>query len=251
MEFRFLLHGANSAAMNMAIDESIMQHARETGDATVRFYSWKPSAVSIGYFQGLEEEVDLQKCSEHGVDFVRRITGGGAVFHDKELTYSFVCTEKSGIVPEKIIDSYMQICKSVILGLKELGLAAAFVPLNDIVVGGKKVSGNAQTRRGGVVLQHGTILLKVDVDKMFSLLRVPSEKMRDKIVSDVKQRVTSVEEQLGRRVEFGEMSDALKKGFEKAFDAGLVSGMLSRKEMLVAEKIAKEKFLAKEWNFKR
>ena len=93
MRFRFIKDGYNTAAMNMAIDEAIMRETKKTGMPTVRFYSWKPPAISIGYFQGLEQEVDLQKCKEFGVDFVRRITGGGAVFHDMELTYSFECTE--------------------------------------------------------------------------------------------------------------------------------------------------------------
>jgi len=151
-------------------------------------YGWKPSAVSIGYFQGLEEEVDLAVAQKEGVSVVRRITGGGAVFHDAELTYSFVTRE----FEENILDSYRQICGAVLSGLKTIGIEGQFAPLNDLILGGKKFSGNAQTRKNGVLLQHGTILLDVDVDRMFSLLKVPSEKMRDKIVSDVKMRVTGI-----------------------------------------------------------
>ncbi len=251
MNFRFIEDGRSSAAFNMAVDEAIMLSAKKTGIPTVRFYGWKPAAISIGYFQGLEQEVDLNKCKEFGVDFVRRITGGGAVFHDAELTYSFVCTEDSGVVPKKIIDSYKKICNSVVLGLKELGLEAGFVPLNDIVVNGKKISGNAQTRRGGVVLQHGTILLSVDVDKMFDLLKVPDEKMKGKLISDIKQRVTSVEQQLGKKVSFEKVASAMKAGFEKEFGAGLEKGKLSGEETLLAKKIAKERFSSREWNFRR
>ncbi len=249
-EFRFLETGFLTAAKNMAIDEAIMRHSKELQMPTVRFYGWTPSAISIGYFQGLEQEVDLQKCKELKVDFVRRITGGGAVFHDKELTYSFVCSEESKNVPKKIMDSYKKICNPVILGLQEFGLQASFVPLNDIIVGGKKVSGNAQTRREGTVLQHGTILMEVDVDKMFSLLKVPSEKLRGKIIEDVKQRVTSLEQQLGKKVSFESLSKALKNGFEKEFDAKLVKGKLTAEESALAEKIMHERFLSKEWNFK-
>lgn len=251
MKFRFIQDEHSSAALNMAIDEAIMLETKKTGTPTVRFYGWKPPAISIGYFQGLEQEVDLAKCKELGVDFVRRITGGGAVFHDSELTYSFSCTQESGIVPDKIIDSYKKICQPIIIGLKELSLEAGFVPLNDILVNGKKISGNAQTRRNGVILQHGTILLGVDVDKMFSLLKVPDEKMKGKLINDIKQRVTSIENELGKSVSFAEVSRAMKKGFEQEFGAQLLPSELSSHEKKLAQKITKEKFAAKEWNFKR
>ncbi|MBI2598366.1 MAG: lipoate--protein ligase family protein [Candidatus Diapherotrites archaeon] len=251
-EFRLIVEtDFNPAAKNMAIDEAIMLSAKKTGKPTVRFYGWAPPAISIGYFQGIEQEVDLQKCKEFGVDFVRRITGGGAVFHDKELTYSFSCSEQSAIVSKKIIDSYKKICNPTILGLKHLGLEANFAPLNDIIVNGKKISGNAQTRRDGAILQHGTILMEVDVEKMFSLLKVSNEKLKGKLIEDVKQRVTSVEQQLGKKVSFQKLAGALKKGFEQEFSATLSKEKLSKEETGLAEKIMQEKFLTKEWNFKR
>ena len=131
----------------------------------LRLYGWKPSAVSIGYFQSLEEEVDVKKCKKAGIDVVRRLTGGGAVLHEHELTYSFI----TKVYPTNIMESYRLICEPVVMCLKNLGLDAKFSPLNDIIVGDKKVSGNAQTRRKNTLLQHGTILLDVDVEKMFSV----------------------------------------------------------------------------------
>ncbi len=251
MDFRFIKDGFHDAFTNMAIDEAIMKNCTKLGKPTIRFYGWKPSAISIGYFQSLEEEVDLRKCNELGIDFVRRITGGGAVFHDCELTYSFVCSEDSNIVPKNILESYQKICNGLISGFKELELDAKFVPLNDIVVNGKKISGNAQTRREKIVLQHGTILLKVDVEKMFSLLKVPDEKIRDKLITDVKQRVTSVENEFGKELSFEDCATAMKLGFQKAFNANLVKGELSQEELKLAEQIKKEQFSKKEWNFKR
>ena len=250
-DFRFILDEYRPAPMNMALDEAVMRLAREQTTPTIRFYGWKPSAISIGYFQSLEEEVDLKKCKDLGVDFVRRITGGGAVFHDAELTYSFVCMENSNVVPKKIIDSYQKICGALVNGFGEMGLEAKFMPINDIIVNGKKISGNAQTRREGVVLQHGTILLEVDVDKMFSLLKVPSEKMRGKLIEDVKQRVTSVEQQLNRKMSFGRLAEFMKTGFEKEFSARLLPGKFSQKELDLAKKIEKERFGNNDWSFKR
>jgi len=249
--FRFLETGENTAAKNMAVDEAIMKECPHFEEPTVRFYSWRPAAVSIGYFQAIEDEVNLKNCREQDTDVVRRITGGGAVFHEAELTYSFVCKESSGIVPQNILESYALICNSIVLGLKELGLQAEFVPLNDIIVKGKKISGNAQTRRNGIVLQHGTVLIKVDVEKMFSLLKVPDEKIKDKIIENVKQRVTSITEQAGRELYFQEIADAMKKGFEQNFNAELSNGKLTMEETVLSEKIEAEKFATREWNYLR
>lgn len=265
MKMRLIIDQPKTAAENMAIDEAIMRNCKKLGLPTLRLYSWKPPTVSIGYFQSLNEEVDLLKCKECGVDYVRRITGGGAVLHDKELTYSFVCAADGSIVPKNILESYRKICQGIIFGLDKFGLSAQFVPLNDIIVnhaehssawpratavaqGSKKISGQAQTRRENVILQHGTVLLDVDVDKMFSILKVPNEKMRDKIVQDVKQRVTSLKHELGREIGFDEMAGQIAKGFATTFEAEFARGALSAHEKKLAEKIAKEKFSKKEWN---
>lgn len=250
MEFRLLETGFNDAFTNMAIDEAICKLHKEEDKPSVRFYGWKPSAISIGYFQSLKEEVEAKECTKEGIDIVRRITGGGAVFHQNELTYSFVCSEKSNLVSKNILDSYKKICNSLVLGFKELGLKADFVPLNDIIVCNQKISGNAQTRRNNNILQHGTILIEVDVDKMFSLLLVSDEKMKGKLIESIKQRVTSINSQLNKKVEFDEVSEAMKKGFEENFEAELVKGKLTSEELNLAEKI-KETKSSVEWNYKR
>lgn len=248
--WRVILDNKNTAFHNMSVDEAIMRLLPENKMPTVRLYAWNPCAVSIGYFQSMAEEVDVEACERLGVDVVRRVTGGGAVFHEHELTYSVVLPEK-GVVSENILESYAKICNGVVLGLAEMGLNAEFVPLNDIAVGGKKISGNAQTRRGGTILQHGTILLKVDVEKMFSILKVPNEKLKGKLIEDVKQRVTSVELELGRGIGFAEAQKAMRKGFAENFRVSLEEGGLLENEKALAEKIRGEKFSGKEWNFKR
>src|SRR5271157_5226509 len=94
MRWRFIPYAENDAFMNMAIDESVSARVGSgQSPPTIRFYGWKPRAISIGYFQSLEREVDLDNCKTAGVDIVRRRTGGGAVFHDSEITYSIIARE--------------------------------------------------------------------------------------------------------------------------------------------------------------
>ncbi len=233
MRIRLLETGANDAFMNMGIDEALMS----SEEPVLRLYAWKPAAVSAGYFQKVEEEIDEEACTRFGVDVVRRQTGGGAVFHENELTYCFITREH----PQNILESYKWVCGALIEGLGTLGVSAEFAPLNDIVVGGKKISGNAQTRRKGVMLQHGTILLGVDVEKMFSLLKVPSEKMKGKLINDVKARVS------GLGVSFEEASAAVKKGFERKMGAELVPSEVTKEETETAIKLSKEKYKSGEW----
>lgn len=250
--WRYIETGHRTAAENMAIDEAIMRLHPQIGKPTLRVYGWRPPAVSIGYFQSLEDEINLAKCRELHVDYVRRITGGGAVFHDTELTYSLVISEddKHASIPKNILGSYGSICGAIVKGLSHLGLQCQFVPLNDIILNGKKISGNAQTRRGGVILQHGTIILDVDVDKMFSILKVPNEKIRDKMISSVKERVTSIRHEAGS-AGFPDVACAIRSGFEEQFSVHFVKEDLTHEEMALAARIQKEKFGTDEWNRRR
>ena len=207
----------------------------------LRLYGWKPSAVSIGYFQSLEEEVDVKKCKKAGIDVVRRLTGGGAVLHEHELTYSFI----TKIYPTNIMESYRLICEPVVMCLKNLGLDAKFSPLNDIIVGDKKVSGNAQTRRKNTLLQHGTILLDVDVEKMFSVLKVPSEKIKDKMIQDVKARV------MGLKKTYDEVAQGLQDSFSQKFESEVFKDDIKTDEEIEARILAKYKYGSDEWNYKR
>ncbi|MBI5223076.1 lipoate--protein ligase family protein [Candidatus Micrarchaeota archaeon] len=244
MKWRIIEYTENDAATNMAIDEAISEAVKKGQKPTIRFYGWKPSSVSIGYFQILEKEVDVKKCTQMEVGIVRRRTGGGAVYHDNEgeITYSIIANESE--FPKDIIASYKVICGWIIDALKDLGIESEFKPINDIVVKGRKISGNAQTRRNGVLLQHGTILHKVDVEKMFSVLRVSDEKIKDKMIATVKERVTSVYQQ--KPISKDELYRALLKGFtnekEIEFD-GLTKDEINRTQELV-----RTKYQSNEWN---
>jgi lipoate-protein ligase A len=236
----------------MAVDRAVLvANSEGKGPPTVRFYGWEPPAISIGYFQSLTDEIDLDTCKKLGVNYVRRITGGGAVFHDNEVTYSIVIPESHPEIPTNIMKSYGRICGALIRGLHHLGIESEYAPINDIITDGKKISGNAQTRKQGTVLQHGTILMDVDVDKMFSVLKVPNEKIKDKLIHDVKQRVTSIKTILGKTIEFQAVATAMKQGFEEEFHIELVEGTLSTEETTLAKTFEKNCFLTKDWNHRR
>ena len=236
----------------MGLDEAILGSvASGRSPPTFRLYEWKPEAISLGYFQGARDEVDVAACAREGVDLVRRITGGGAVFHAAEVTYSIVIPEGHALAPGSILESYRLICSGIVAGLESLGVASEFAPINDIVCGGRKISGNAQTRKLGCLLQHGTILLDVDIDRMFSLLRVPKEKSAGKLISEAKARVTSLGAMLGRRVDYAECSAALTAGFAEALGIEFSAGSPSAEEEAEAVRLAEGKFSRADWVFRR
>lgn len=253
-EWRLLDTGLRDAFYNMALDEAIaIARSKKIVPNTLRFFRWEPSAVSIGYFQSMEEEVDIEACDRLGVDYVRRRTGGGAVYHDRdgELTYSLIINEDHPLISRDFQKTYETLCSGIIRGLRILGVPAEFKPINDIVVGGKKISGNAQTRSMNVVHQHGTILRDVNPSLMFTVLKVPSEKIRDKMIKSVKERVTSIKNYLRREVSFEDLKNALVRGFEETFNIKLVLGEITDFEERTAIKLKMEKYSTKEWNFKR
>jgi lipoate-protein ligase A len=244
MKWRFISLDEGPAAMNMAIDEAVLEGiSKGTSPPTVRFYRWKPSAVSLGRFQRVNEVVNLAKCRELGVDVVRRITGGGAVYHDYygEITYSVLAREK--LLPGDITQSYHEICGWIINSLTALGLDAEFQPVNDILVDGKKISGNAQTRRKGVVLQHGTILYDFKPEIMFAVLKITKEKISDKMIKAVEERVTSITRLTDSS--FDELAHALWEGFSKGKE--IYAGELDDEEISRATELATVKYANHEW----
>lgn len=248
MRWRFIALETHSASLNMGIDEAITESVRNgTTPPTIRFYRWDPSAVSIGRFQGMRKEVNIEACKRSGVDWVRRITGGGAVYHDfnGEVTYSVIAPE--GMFPKGIRESYAFICSWIISGLNELGIDAKFVPINDIIADGRKISGNAQTRRNGILLQHGTILYDLDVKKMFSLLNVSKEKISDKMIKGVEDRVTCVRRYSDAGIE--KLYESLVNGFAKGKEYDI--GVLTEQERKRAEELSESVYASDGWNFSR
>lgn len=248
MNWRVIGLETHDAYFNMAADQAISESAsRGESPATIRFYKWKPGAVSIGCFQSMKDEVNIGRCKELGIDWVRRRTGGGAVFHDTdgELTYSVIAKEQD--MPRGIQDSYKHISAWIIEGLKSIGIDAAYAPINDIVVQGRKISGNAQTRREGVFLQHGTILYDLDVMKMFSVLKVDAVKISDKMVKSVEERVTKVLDHA--KVTHEGLYEAMLESF--TYNKDYTMGRISDKELARTNELAETLYKTDEWNFSR
>jgi lipoate---protein ligase len=248
MKWRLIELESGGAYHNMAIDQAIIEELKENRtEPTIRFYKWSPSAVSIGRFQSMESEVNIERCKTENISYVRRITGGGAVYHDNggEITYSVIAPED--YFPKSIPQSYEFVCSWIISALGNIGIQAKFAPINDIITDEKKISGNAQTRKDGVLLQHGTILYKLDLEKMFGLLKISNEKISDKLIKSVEERVTCV----------SKYSDLSQESLYKELAAAFVAGKdyhvaeYTERERKRAEELAKNIYSSVEWNFSR
>lgn len=272
ISWRLINTGYSTGAMNMALDEAIMQSIR-AGEVppTIRFYGWEPAALSLGYFQSLEDKVDVDACRERGIDVVRRLTGGRAVLHDDELTYSLVVSEEVSFLPDSVVDSYKIISRGLLAGFHELGIEAEMVSLADkkqekrnksaacfdapswyeISVAGKKIVGSAQTRREGVILQHGSILNTQDIDELFSILKFKSERRKEKFKSLFTRKATTIYDVLGRSFSLNELVVAFRKGMEAGLEISLEEGELTDCELATARELVENKYSSQEWNYKR
>ncbi|MGD9130058.1 MAG: biotin/lipoate A/B protein ligase family protein [Candidatus Bathyarchaeota archaeon] len=254
--WRLLRPETADAFTNMAIDEAIMKARIENRvPNTLRFYMWNPSAVSIGRFQKLADEIHVESCRKHGVDIVRRITGGGAVYHDSEgeITYSIITKTKDlGCRDLDMIGAYQKICSGLNEAVKILGVKADYHPPDpkrcpNLTISGKKISGNAQSSKKGVLLQHGTFLLDIDHEKMFTFLKVPWAKTLNDVLAVSKRKLTSARQELDSEFSTEEAYQALVRGFEKALGVQLVEKKLTEYEQKLAERIRKERFVTEDW----
>jgi lipoate-protein ligase A len=242
--------------MNMAVDEAILRaRIGNLAPNTLRFYRWKPSAVSIGKFQELENEAQLENCRKNGVDVVRRITGGGTVYHDAEgeITYSMIAN-KDCLKAKDVTAVYAKIYAGIAEALKILGITSDFSQGDaktcpNLTVNGKKISGSAQSHKKGVVLQHGTLLVDADLEKMFTFLRVPWAKTCMEILNVAKHKITSIKKELKKDIATEEVEQALTQGFQRTLNTKLTNGELTPYEQELAEKLCKEKYSTNDWNF--
>jgi lipoate-protein ligase A len=268
-EWRLLNTGYADGFTNMAVDEAILLALAEgKSPPTIRFYGWEPPCLSIGYNQSAGD-VDVERCREAGVDFVRRPTGGRAILHADELTYSIVLSQDDLRVAGGVVESYRRLSLGLIAGLKSLGINAIqaeekplLAPCGktlacfhaqsayEIAVDGKKLIGSAQVRKRGCVLQHGALPLMGDVARILDFLKVPEGKLEE-LRKELRGRATSLELALGRSVAFDDVARTLADGFAKALNLLLVPGVLSEHELALAEELRRGKYATKEWNFQK
>lgn len=238
------------AAFNMALDEAVfLSHIDGAAGPTVRLYGWQPPAVSIGYGQNWDRDVNRKACARSGVHVVRRITGGGAVFHDREVTYSLVAPVS--LFSENVTETYRMISEALIAGLGNLGVRAEFAPVNDLLAAGAKISGSAQVRRRGTLLQHGTILLGADVARIAEFLPLSEKKQKEKQIKNAAERVTCLDAVLGREVSFESAVEAMRAGFERWAGHPLRPTAPDPSVLELARRLETEKYGAAAWNEKR
>jgi len=260
MQCRFIDTGFRNAFENMAIDEAILQYCKLP---TLRVYGWKPAAISVGYNQDIEKEINLDYCEKNDIKIVRRITGGKAVFHDKEITYSFILPEDANLVPFEVNESYKIIANALIIALKKIGINAeikktpekiatpiCFNSSNwyEILVNGRKISGSAQRRFDGKVLQHGPILINFDYNKNSSIFNSNSG---FDTINNLKNRITSLKNELkNKNISYNKLKEAIRYGFNENFDFEMIGDFLSNEEEMLAEKLRGEKYSTEEWNYR-
>jgi len=265
--WRIIPYGTFSAFENMATDEAVfIGNQKGSSPPTLRFYGWSPPAVSLGYFQEPDSEINVDFCRENRIDIVRRPTGGRAVFHDDDLTYSLVSREDNPPFSPGILGTYLIISRCIIQGIATLGVCAemeekmrpavgggpashcfSFPSRYELLVNGRKICGSAQTRSKGAFLQHGSLLLNFDPLKSFAVVS-RSVPLSEDGARRLKESVTSLGEHAGREVEPGHLAEILKTGFEQVLQIKFVEGDLTDEEKRTRDDLVENKYQTDEWN---
>lgn len=221
--------GAMSASENMALDEQIYKRYLEDGVGVLRLYRWRAPAFTYGFSQTPHEQMDLEACVADGIEVVKRITGGGILFHDDEITYSFVCSKADLNESAAVFVDYRNICKFLLRFYTQLGLESKFAldsenfkqrsaphelcsgahEKHDIVIGKKKIGGNAQKRNRQAVFQHGSIPCRINWDLMRKYVKV--------LPKDISAHVTTLGQELGAGLSKVALEERLIDAFAQTF----------------------------------
>lgn len=261
--WRLLVDGEADGATNMAMDEAILTAVVEgASPPTLRLYAWSPPCLSLGRNQPLAD-VDLAACRTAGVEVVRRPTGGRAILHTDELTYSVALLQGDPRATGEVVDSYRRLSEGLLAGLHLLGAdavqAGSQKPAADlsaicfqtpseyeIVVGGRKLVGSAQWRARGGVLQHGSLPLGGDLGRIVACLLLP-EAGREAQRHRLRARAATLEEVLGHPVSFAQAAEALARGFAQALNLTLIPGELTAHERGLVAGLRRSRYTAPAW----
>ena len=246
-------------ATNMAIDEAILRAvARREVCATLRLYSWDPPCLSLGRGQ-VADDVDCQAVEDAGYGLVRRPTGGRAILHIDELTYSVAVCQEDPRVTGSVVESYRRLSAGLVRAMELLGVPGLVadqradrrgdegpvcfeVPSDyEITACGRKLVGSAQMRAQGAVLQHGTVPLHGDIARICPLLAQHPDQ------EGVRDRATTVARARGWPVEWEDAAEALAEGFEETLNVALLPAELTAGELVAAQDLREQKYGTSEW----
>lgn len=266
--WRLLDSGFQDGPTNMAVDEAILE-AVASGDSlpTLRFYGWQPACLSLGLGQSWRV-IDQDACQALGWNFVRRTTGGRAILHVDELTYSVCAPQTEPRVIGSILESYRRLSLALLAGLRLMGLTPAQAepayaklgeegtacfdaPSNyEVTVNGRKLIGSAQVRKKGVVLQHGTLPLTGDITRIGRALN-QSEAEREEMAAQLRQHAITLADCLPAPVDYPTAVAFMQEGFRQALSLELQPGRLSPKEEARAAELRAEKYAHPSWTERR
>ncbi len=258
----------------MAVDEALLRSciAGSRGFPTLRLFGWQEPTLSIGIMQEVDSDVDGDALAALHIPLVRRPTGGRAVLHQFELTYSLVGSERDPLLSGSVVESYRKISGGLVAALAHLGLHAALAPPGshraanhhaaacfeqpadyEVSVGGRKLIGSAQARRQGVILQQGSILLGLDTALLVRVLRFDDEANRARAAQRLQTRMSSVGDALGlpQPLDYASMAAALRVGFSTAMGITFADGELSDDERIAAAQMRAEKYANDAWTYLR
>lgn len=242
----FLDSGFHDAATNMAIDETLLNwHSEGKIPPIIRFYGWERPSLSIGHFQDEQKTINFDQVRQHNCHFVRRLTGGSAVLHDHEVTYSIIVNEKHEKIPHNIDEAYYVLADGLLKSYQKLGIDATFArptqelnhqrsavcfetpAIYEILANNKKISGNAQTRKKGVLLQHGSLPISYDTNMLFDLFKFPNVKVRNNQQNKFLDKATSIQDQIKKQLKYDDLVPVFLDGFKESLHIETESFQLS------------------------
>lgn len=263
----FLDSGFNDAATNMAIDELLIDwHSKDLIKPTLRFYGWERPSLTVGHFQNVKKTINMPGLTAHKCDFVRRLTGGSAVLHDDELTYSIVVSEAHPNIPKSVNKAYYILSQGLLAGYQSMNIPAEFsMPEKELtrertavcfekpasyemIVNNKKISGNAQTRKKGVLLQHGSIPLSFNHNMLFDLFAFSSEKVRERQKSAFLNKAISINDVSSDKKTYDDLKAAFYNGFKEKLDVEFEPLELTSDQWKEINALADSKYRTDTWN---
>ena len=264
--YRFLNTYVQSAAMNMAIDEAVLlHHLRGEAPPTLRVFRWAAPSISLGRFQSVEREILRDVCERQGIELVRRPTGGRAVYHRDEFTYSIIISKRYG-VPSGIVAAYTYLAQGLQAALTLLGIhselsdervnkhpsAACFASSTqaDLTSGGFKLIGSAQVWKDDALLQQGSLPLDDHAAEFFDMLRFPDAAAREEALAAYRQKTTPLRT-FAPHVLWDDVAHAFHVGFSSALRNDFIEGELTVSEWTLAQRLAEEKYRNLEWRKER